>query len=348
MPDVTSPRVTVAIPTYNRARFLREAIESALAQTVRELEVVVSDNASDDDTAAVVASFDDPRLRYSRLDSNIGLHGNLTRCLRAGSAPYLAILQDDDALAPTNVERKLEALELQPRAVLAHAPFRFVDEHGRTLSESVDWWKAAETHENGLDFIRRMVRWGVRVDMSSWLLRRDAVGEFEFSPEDGLATDFGFLLRVGLRGDIVYVREPLTSVRRHSGSLSVAGESVMLPGGHYAPSFAYTLACRAATERFLREHGDAVPEPEELRRASRAWARRELASVVRIQAGEEPEPRRTLDLVRRAARADAAVLLRRKVALTVGWALVGRRGRSLVRRLASRSVPGGGAEAREG
>ena len=328
--------MTVAIPTFNRARLVRQAIESALAQTLDAIEVIVSDNASSDETPEVVASFDDARLRYERLDENIGLHGNLTRALTIGTAPYVAILQDDDLMLPENLARKVAVLDANPQAVLAHAPFQFVDEEGRVLSHVVDWWKSQADREPGTEFIRGMLERGVRADMTSWLLRRSAVAGERFDEADGLATDFALLLRLALRGDVLYVREPLTATRRHGGSLSVAGEGRVLAGGHYAPSFSYTLSCRAAAERFLDEHAEAVPDAPALRRANRRWARSELAGVVRVQSGEEPALRPTLRVVRRAAAADPGVVVNRRVVLTLGWASIGGRGRRIARRL----VPG--------
>jgi glycosyltransferase involved in cell wall biosynthesis len=73
--------VTVAIPTRNRSRWLRAALESALGQTYPKLRVVVSDNASTDDTAQVVSSFADARLAYHRSDVDVGMFGNLNRAV---------------------------------------------------------------------------------------------------------------------------------------------------------------------------------------------------------------------------------------------------------------------------
>ena len=75
------PAVSVCIPTYNYARFLGSAIESVIAQTFEDFELIVSDNASTDDTQAVIASYDDPRIRAYRNDHNLGLFGNFSRCL---------------------------------------------------------------------------------------------------------------------------------------------------------------------------------------------------------------------------------------------------------------------------
>ena len=71
-------KLTVGIPTYNRSGLLREAIESVLAQTFTDFRLIVSDNASDDDTPEVVRSFDDERIDYLRTERNIGPIGNFT------------------------------------------------------------------------------------------------------------------------------------------------------------------------------------------------------------------------------------------------------------------------------
>ena len=90
------PRVTVFIPTYNRAGLLPEAIKSVLGQTYDDFKLVVSDNASDDSTPEIVASFDDPRLEYVRQPENLGLLGNHNWFLQRIETDYALILPDDD------------------------------------------------------------------------------------------------------------------------------------------------------------------------------------------------------------------------------------------------------------
>ena len=128
-------RVTVAIPTYQRPELLRETLASALRQTLEEIEIFVSDNGGDDETAAVAASFGDPRITYAPLEENIGAYRNLSRCLRLGKAPYLAILQDDDLLMPRSLERKLERMQSDPRiAVVNTAHSVIVNRAKRSLA----------------------------------------------------------------------------------------------------------------------------------------------------------------------------------------------------------------------
>lgn len=122
-----SPRVAVAIPTYNRAADLERAIESVLGQTHRNLELVVLDNASTDETETVArtAAARDRRVRYVRQPRNLGLTANVNAAFRAGAAPYALVLADDDRLAPDYVERCLRALEDDPGCAVVSGSARY-------------------------------------------------------------------------------------------------------------------------------------------------------------------------------------------------------------------------------
>ena len=76
-----SPRISVCVPTYNNGRYLREALDSILGQSLQEFEIIVSDDASTDDTPAIVAQVRDERLRYVRQARNVGIAENRNRCL---------------------------------------------------------------------------------------------------------------------------------------------------------------------------------------------------------------------------------------------------------------------------
>ena len=90
--------VTVGIPTRNRSRWLREAIESVLAQSYDNFELIVSDNASTDDTSAVVGSFHDARLKYAPLEQNVGMTGNLNRLIGLCQTEFLVLLCSSSTL----------------------------------------------------------------------------------------------------------------------------------------------------------------------------------------------------------------------------------------------------------
>ena len=104
-------KVTIAIPTYNRAAYFRIALDSALAQTYSNLEIVVSNNACTDDTAAVLASIDDPRMRVVVQPSTVGMMENWNACLNAASGKYFLLLSDDDILEPTAIKEMTDVFE---------------------------------------------------------------------------------------------------------------------------------------------------------------------------------------------------------------------------------------------
>src|SRR5215218_7254519 len=150
------PRVTVCMPTRNRAGWLGQSMRSVLAQTYQDFVLVVSDNASEDDTAEVVAGFDDPRVRYIRLDENIGLVGNHNQMLERVETEYVLILPDDDLAYPELLETTVPVLDANRRAGMVHAGLDMIGPDGGVLTADVNWTLGlkSDTVETGADFIR--------------------------------------------------------------------------------------------------------------------------------------------------------------------------------------------------
>lgn len=111
---MAEPKVSIVIPTYNRAAFIERTLTCAISQTYKNIEVVVCDNASDDDTEAIVADFQrkNPNfdIRYIRHSSNIGPVRNWFSGIRASSGEYIKILFSDDLIYPNCIEDLLGAL----------------------------------------------------------------------------------------------------------------------------------------------------------------------------------------------------------------------------------------------
>ena len=93
---MNDPLVSICIPTYNRANYITKAIDSALGQTYRNIEVIVVDNASTDNTEEIVSRYNDPRLKYVRNPENLGQFGNFNRCIELYKGDFLHILHSDD------------------------------------------------------------------------------------------------------------------------------------------------------------------------------------------------------------------------------------------------------------
>src|SRR5882762_751049 len=111
-------KITTVIPTYRRSGLLRRAILSVLAQDYRELEVCVFDDASNDDTAAVVSEIAsrDPRVKYHYQGRNLGMMPNTASALSSVDSEFFTILNDDDFLAPGFFTAAHESLIAHPEA----------------------------------------------------------------------------------------------------------------------------------------------------------------------------------------------------------------------------------------
>jgi glycosyltransferase involved in cell wall biosynthesis len=112
------PRFTVAIPTYNRAHFLPYTLSCLLQQTYCDFEIVVSDNASTDDTYDVVRQFRDKRIRYVRQAQLLSAGDNFGACADMAQGDWIVFNQDDDVLCPHFLERCARAIQLYPDLVM--------------------------------------------------------------------------------------------------------------------------------------------------------------------------------------------------------------------------------------
>jgi glycosyltransferase involved in cell wall biosynthesis len=118
------------MPVHNGARYLREAIDSVLSQHYRDLELLVVDDDSDDDSVAIANSVADPRLRCISGQGRHGLAGTLNIGLRAAAGQYVARLDQDDVAHPDRIQKQAALLDRQPNVALVGSLARLVDERG--------------------------------------------------------------------------------------------------------------------------------------------------------------------------------------------------------------------------
>lgn len=153
MSDLASKTlVTVGIPTYNRAYYLETAIVSILDQTYSNVELIISDNASTDDTEAICQKFTagDCRIRYVRQDNNIGPSRNFYEVLRLARGEYFAWLADDDWCDRRFLEALASELQARPDVILCACGVKVIDAHGNNVAKdslerihpNIPWEKA--------------------------------------------------------------------------------------------------------------------------------------------------------------------------------------------------------------
>jgi glycosyltransferase involved in cell wall biosynthesis len=124
------PLVSVLMSVHDDARFVREAVESVLRQTLTDLELVVVDDASTDATPELLSSVGDPRLRLMRNDERSGLAASLNRGLETAQGRYVARLDSDDVALPDRLQLQVARIEADPRVAVLGCAVRDLDEHG--------------------------------------------------------------------------------------------------------------------------------------------------------------------------------------------------------------------------
>src|SRR5919109_5579420 len=129
-------RVSIGMPVYNGVRFLKEAIESILAQTFEDFELIISDNASIDQTEQICREYaaKDKRIRYYRNEKNLGAARNYNRVFELSTGEYFKWQAHDDLCDPQFLEKGVAVLARDPSIVLCYSKFLRIDEHGNPLT----------------------------------------------------------------------------------------------------------------------------------------------------------------------------------------------------------------------
>jgi len=216
MGNGNNPLVSIGIPTYNRAaRNLRKVIERALAQTYQNLEVIVSDNCSSDQTPELVRSIKDPRLRYFRQQTNIGPNNNFNYCLQQARGEYFLLFHDDDMIDEDFIESCITSLRPGQTVGVVVTGVRIIDEHDNVLEEHTN----RATAQSPADFIQGWFKGTTALYLCNTLYntaKLKEAGGFRSKKNlyDDLAPTFTLLAKYG-GADVADIK---AGFRRHSGN----------------------------------------------------------------------------------------------------------------------------------
>ena len=214
------------MPTYKGAAHLRAAIDSVLAQTFADFELVVVDDNSPDATPEIVATYADPRIRFLRNATNLGPEGNWNRCRDEAHGRYFKLMPQDDLLDPECLARQVAVFEkdAECRLAIVFGARDIIDASGRKILR-----RAAFGHHAARiaahDLIRGCVRRGTNLlgEPGNVLLRRELaerVGPFDAAY--GFIVDLDYWFRALQAGDAYYLPQALSAFRISEGSWSVA------------------------------------------------------------------------------------------------------------------------------
>jgi len=213
--------VSVGVPVFNGQNYLRECLDSLVAQTYSNLEIVICDNASTDDTEQICLDYasSDPRIRYHRNPTNLGALANYNRTFDLASGKYFKWAAHDDLCSETLIEKCVDILQSDPACVLAFSSIRFVDPEGKLIRQS----RPGLSVDAGAadDRVRRLLELEMTSNDIFWsvfgVIRRRTLEKTGLFP-DHVASDQTLLLKLALEGTFVEVEEPLYSRREHQGT----------------------------------------------------------------------------------------------------------------------------------
>jgi glycosyltransferase involved in cell wall biosynthesis len=260
------PKVSVVMAVYNGEKYLREAVESILGQTLADLEFIIVDDGSTDRSAEIVNSYGDPRIHFLVNGTNLGLMLSLNRGIDAARGEYIARMDCDDVSLPERLARQVAFMESRPEVVASGTWARDMDEEGRIIGP-------------------RQVPVGARMDYDFWrpsplihptaMIRASQLGGTRYDPEAPHAEDYDLWLRLKKRHRIDNLPEYLLLYRVHDESVTRKDTQGQL-------SWVHTFFCRHTGlaipfETFL----ELVGFKREMNPARRALLMRRLARAIR-------------------------------------------------------------------
>lgn len=209
------PTVTIAIPVYNAARYIEDAVRSAMRQSFVDVEILVVDNASSDETLAVVlqTAGRDDRVRVVRNPTNVGMTGNFNRCLEMAHGRFVKFLCADDTLEPRCVEKMVEILERQVAVALVGCSRYLIDASGTRRGMSA--FAASDVMVPGPEVMNRCFFGRNGIGEPTAVMFRRSQARRGFLPEYNQAIDLEMWLHLLEQGDFAFLAQPLCSTRQH-------------------------------------------------------------------------------------------------------------------------------------
>jgi glycosyltransferase involved in cell wall biosynthesis len=258
MSENNQPLVSVLIASYNHARFLDETIGSVLAQTYQNWELLITDDASTDDSAAVLRRYAEQhpgRIRVFLHERNRGVSSATNNSLAAARGQYLAILGSDDRMRPGRLAAQVAYLEANPQVGAVFTPVNYIDGDGRQIEPNDDVF-GLPIHD-----LRRQLLLRNFLNAPSAMMRREVAAKVgRFNPALDYTQDYDYWLRALDHAELRRLPERLTDYRVHGNNLSVGGAQGLKVASHYESA----MVCLRALDRLPPDFFNSDPHEARL------------------------------------------------------------------------------------
>lgn len=207
--------ISIAMATYNGAKYIREQVDSILSQTIQDFELVICDDCSTDKTWDILSAYaaKDIRIKPYRNNQNFGFLKNFERVLTLCTSDYIALSDQDDIWTEDHLERLLEGMDGKVQIVCGKP--LFVDEQNRELPSKYDYFKMDYVPQTNEDHARHIFMNRSTYQGASMLIKRDFLSIALPIPADVQFHDSWFAALACFSGGIIYVDEPGMRYRRY-------------------------------------------------------------------------------------------------------------------------------------
>lgn len=203
------PKVSIVLPTYNGAKYIQQSIDSCLNQTYKNVELIIVDDCSTDETSDIIKSYEDERIKYIRHEKNKDLPTALNTGFKKAKGEYLTWTSDDNYYSEDAIEKMVSVLNKKNHSFVYCDHYRFKDENPEELRniKLADASKLNEKNTVGACFL-----YSKKV--------KEAVGDYDVDAAS--AEDFDYWLRVSKKFSMYHLNETLYFYREHSKSISLS------------------------------------------------------------------------------------------------------------------------------
>ena len=208
-----SDLVSVCIPAYNSSRYIAETIESVLNQTYSNIEVVVVDDCSKDNTVEIVNNIKDSRVRLICNEKNLGMTGNWNKCISESKGKYVKLLPGDDFIYKDCIERSLNVLKKHKEVSLVVVGSHLVDDDDKVIGKYAHW------PSEGIIKGERIAKKSVMLNnffgnpVCALFRREDFEKTGCFDPDIPYILDFDLWLSLSAIGNVAVIKEKLSAFR---------------------------------------------------------------------------------------------------------------------------------------
>lgn len=207
------PVVSIIMPVYNSAAFIRETLTSVQGQSFTNFELLLCDDGSTDETGAIASTFGDRRFHWLPADAQRGPAAARNRGLDAAKGDWIAFWDSDDLAIPERLERQLHWLERNPEVGFLAAGASVIDSTGRPTG-------SVFLYDGSPDTLRPMMLFRNCVCTSTIMLRKAEISGMRFDEEMVVASDYEFWVRVLDKTKAFVLKDILVQYRHHSGNIS--------------------------------------------------------------------------------------------------------------------------------